>query len=360
MAKIQTALLCTLMALGAESGLLVMPQVAVAQALKPALAQQLDDTQQEINDTEQEINFAKARRKASAQKLKAYEQDLEQKQNQLKIAQQHFEANHSAEEEQLLRNEEQRIALAELNIKSRMASVVRLESKEQELTEKLASLKVQLAALTGDAQLAKKAEPSAPAPKMDKVPQAQLLQQRLTTMQRENERLRQMFVAENTKREQAEERANGAEERMRAAELALLQYQKSTLSQTAANNDAPADDESLTARERAHAEMARVQKLVQANNADALNNVNLFLKGDDGTDYGMFQYLGAKQYRADAVIHSPISRFKVAGRTYQVKISEAGVGKEFIFLYDLSQSDAPRFVTFKKSLLEGQGTVAAE
>jgi hypothetical protein len=101
-------------------------------------------------------------------------------------------------------------------------------------------------------------------------------------------------------------------------------------------------------------------KIANGNSISAESGTNLTLKGDDGTDYGIFQYLGAQQYRVDAVISEPISRFRVAGRIYQVKISESALGEEFIFLYDLSDRDNPRFVTFKKTLLDDTGAVAAE
>jgi hypothetical protein len=101
-------------------------------------------------------------------------------------------------------------------------------------------------------------------------------------------------------------------------------------------------------------------KIANGNSISAESGTNLTLKGDDGTDYGLFQYLGAQQYRVDAVIREPISRFRVAGRIYQVKVSDSAIGEEFIFLYDLSDVDKPRFVTFKKSLLENKESVAAE
>ena len=167
---------------------------------------------------------------------------------------------------------------------------------------------------------------------------------------------RQVVQLETEKREQAEERATLAEERARSAELALTQYHQANSLDT---EDVVAEEGSQGARERAQAEMDRVREKLAAGEAGGAS-VNLHLKGDDGTEYGMFQYLGAQQYRADAVIHDSISRFRVAGRTYQVKVSDEGLGEEFVFLYDMTDSDKPRFVTFKKSLLDAGGVVAKE
>lgn len=322
------------------------------------LADQLESKQQETHDLQQEIEFASKRRKSTEEKLKTYQQDIEEKQHELKMAQLRYSGDPSVENEQFLRNAEQRLELAQLSVKSRVASVARLEAKEDELSLKLEALQKELDELQDQLhkeQLAQKVEQKTQTLKSKMQTQTSLLQQRLEALQRENERLRQVALVEAEKREAAEEQARMSRERAHAAELALQQYQQGGASEEAVD----ADDSSLGARERALAEMSRVQQKLKAGDT-AGPAANLFLKGDDGTDYGMFQYLGAQQYRADAVIHDASARFRVAGRTYQVTISEAGVGKEFVFLYDLSNPDKPRFVTFKKALLEADGGVVAK
>lgn len=354
MNKITKALICTMAIWGGAAIELHAQEGVVVE-----LGQQLEDKQQEVKYLEQEIGFAQLRRKASQEKLKAYEKDLEDKQDELKKAQLRYSGDPSSENEQFLRNIEQRIELAELSIKSRVASVVRLETKERELTEKLADYREELKSLSGELhkqQLAQKVAQKTRSLKTELESQTTLLQKRLTTLQRENERLRQVVQLETEKREQAEERATLAEERARSAELALTQYHQANSLDT---EDVVAEEGSQGARERAQAEMDRVREKLAAGEAGGAS-VNLHLKGDDGTEYGMFQYLGAQQYRADAVIHDSISRFRVAGRTYQVKVSDEGLGEEFVFLYDMTDSDKPRFVTFKKSLLDAGGVVAKE
>ncbi|HEY7772040.1 MAG TPA: hypothetical protein VIC26_02575 [Marinagarivorans sp.] len=323
------------------------------------LRQQLEDRQQEVQYLEQEIGFAKQRRKASQNKLERYESDLDEKQSELKKAQLRYSGDPSSENEQFLRNAEQRVKLAELSIKSRVASVVRLETKERELTEKLEQYRTEIATLSEELhkkQLAQKVAQKTQSLRSELDNQTSLLEKRLATLQRENERLRQVAIAETEKREIAEERANVAEERARSAELALTQYHQST---SDGEQDVVADEGTLGARERARAEMARVREKL-AKDTNTGTSVNLYLEGFDGTDYGMFKYLGAQQYRADAIIHDAKSRFKVAGRTYQVTVSEAGIGEEFVFLYDMTDPDKPRFVTFKKSLIDSDGVVAKE
>lgn len=323
------------------------------------LSQQLEDRRQEVKYLEQEIAFAKQRRAASQNKLSSYENDIDEKQSELKKAQLRYSGNPSSENEQFLRNAEQRIELAELSIKSRVASVVRLEAKERELNEKLEQYRQEVASLSEELdkkQLAQEVAQKTQSLRHELDNQTSILEQRIATLQRENERLRQVALAESEKREIAEERASSAEERARSAELALSQYHQSSGSN---EEDVVADEETLDARERARAEMARVREKL-ANDSSAGTSVNLYLEGYDGSDYGMFKYLGAQQYRADAIIHDTKSRFKVAGRTYQVTVSEAGVGEEFIFLYDLTDPDKPRFVTFRKSLIDNDEVVAKE
>lgn len=338
-------------------GLFNLP--AYAQTSIAELSQTLSDKQQEIKYLQQEIGFAKSRHKASQAKLKTYEDDLAEKQNELKNAQARYATEPSPENEQFLRNAEQRIELADLSIKSRISSVVRLEAKEAELETKLASLKAEVAQLDSQVnqkQLAQKVEQKTESIKSQMAEQASLLQKRLEALQRENDRLRQIAFSETQKRELAEDQATSALERAQAAELALAQA-NGTKSESA--EDILAEDDNLSARARARAEMDRVSAKLAADGSNS-SGVNLFLRGTSGVDYGMFQYLGAQQYRAEAVIDKPTSRFRVAGRTYQVKVSEAGLGKEFVFLYDMSDPEKPRFVTFKKELLKDPGQVAAE
>ncbi len=347
MNKLKKALLCVAIAFG------LVNVTAHAQITATELGQQLEDKKQEAEYLEKEIGFAKLRRQASQDKLKAYENDLAQKQKELKQAQERYTSAPTPENEQFLRNAEQRIELADLSIKSRISSVVRLEAKEEELVSKLGALKSELAKLNSSVNKTRQAqntEQNTQNLKSEVLAREELLQRRLETLQRENDRLRQVALNETEKREQAEERATSAIERAQTAELALAQA-KGTSTKVAAE-DVMAEDDTQSARARAKAEMQRMQAKLASGGAGGSSGVNLFLRGADGTDYGMFKYLGAQQYRADAVIHQASSRFRVAGRTYQVKVSKAGLGQEFVFLYDMSNPESPRFVTFKKSLLD--------
>lgn len=353
MEKILKALFSAVLVLG----MINLP--AYAQTSIAELTQTLSDKQQEIKYLQQEIGFAKSRHKASQTKLKAYEDDLAEKQNELKNAQARYATDPSPENEQFLRNAEQRIELADLSIKSRISSVVRLETKEAELTTKLATLKAEVAKLDSQVnqkQLAQKVEQKTESIKSQMAEQASLLQKRLEALQRENERLRQIAFSETQKRELAQEQATSALERAEAAELALAQA-NGTNSESA--EDVLAEDDNLSARDRAKAEMDRVRAKLAAG-ANGSRGVNLSLRGTSGTDYSPFEHLGAQQYRAEAVIERATSRFRVAGRTYLVRVSEEGLGKKFVFLYDMSDPEKPRFVTFKKDLLAEPGQVAAE
>lgn len=329
------------------------------------LEDQADEKAQRLELLEDEIAFTGKRLKASQLKLKGYEDDLEEKQKGLTSAQARYKADPTPEKEQLLKNAEKRVELAELSIKSRVASVARLESKEKDLSAKLASLKGDVNALSkklNSERLAAKVEQKTSTMKGEMEQATIRLQRRLETLQRENERLRQVSLLEAEKRENAELRATEAEERARLAEQSLAQYQSPGAAKTETVLAGGTAGGNLDARERALAEMERVTYILAAADSsdEAVGSKNLRLRGDDGTNYGFFQYLGAQQYRADAVIHKPVARFRVAGRTYRVKVSETGVGEEFVFLYDMRDPDAPRFVTFKKSLLDNEGSLAAE
>ena len=347
------------------AGCLIVPcSVAVsAQQELPNLQKTVDDKAQELKYLESEIAFTTKRKLASQKKLKGYEADLDKKQSELSAAQQRYAANSTVENEQFLRNAEKRVELAELSIKSRVASVVRLETKESELAAKLESLRGEVAELSDSLRqerLAAKVEQKTQSIKSEMELTTSRLQSRMETLQRENERLRRVALSETEKREAAELRAKAAEERAELAEQTLARFQASGAAAPAelAENLGNADS-ALSARANALAEMERVRNIL-ATDTTGGSGVNLTLQGDDGTQYGLFQYLGAQQYRTDAVIHSNIARFRVGGRTYQVKIADNNVGQEFVFLYDMRNAEQPRFVTFKKSLLAEDGAIARE
>lgn len=330
---------------------------ALAQATTIDASQTLKDTQKEVKYLEQEISFAVARLKASEKKLQSSESDLEQKQADVRNAQARYAAEPTPENEQFLRNAEQRIELADLSIKSRIASVVRLETKHNDLQAKLSKLQGKVGVLSQKAskqRLAQKVKQETQSLKSQMAEQANLLQQRLDTLQVENDRLREAALIANEKRELAEERTIAALERAQAAELALAQAQGISDIQ---DEDILADDDNLSARQRVKKELARVSaKIAEGGNSG--NGVNLYLRGERGADFGKFEYLGAQQYRAEAVIADIKSRFRVAGRVYQIKISQDSVGKDFVFYYDMSDPDEPRFITFKKELLTDSGQLA--
>lgn len=243
-------------------------------------------------------------------------------------------------------------------MKSRVASVARLESKELELKQQLAARKSEIVQLQEDAvqaKLAHKVEQKTQVIKNELEEQKDTLARRLLTLQRENERLRQVALDEVQKRELAEARAVLAEQRFNVAQQLLAAVQHNT------GDLAVEESAGVNAKDVAIGEMERIRKLLLDDSVSSIQDgLSLYLKGEDGANIGMFRYLGAQQYRKDVVLDSAESSYRVGGRIYKIRIGEADVGQEFVFLYDLSDSDKPRFVTFQKSLIDSSGEIAAQ
>ncbi len=193
---------------------------------KPTASEEIAAKSQEVKDLQGEISFTQQRRKRSQKKLQDYEQDIVQKNNQLKMLQKKFADSPSLENEQLMRNEQQRIALAELSMKSRVAEVVRLEGKEMDLTARLEALVADIERKSPSVHSATAANSQLPLVKPDvningdavvmhnMTAQVETLTRRLQVLQRENERLRQVTLVETQKREEAEMRVILLEKRL--------------------------------------------------------------------------------------------------------------------------------------------------
>ncbi len=317
-----------------------------------------------------ELDQLAHKRVAEQKKLADYERAVNDKQQELREAKARYQQDPTTKNEQLYQIAEQRLALAELATQSRISALVRLEKKETELRNQLAASEARQAQALSQQQLAQLAAKKAEQVRVELGSNVQALQRQVAQLQNENTRLRQELVVQTAERERLQARydafaaqsllpkgqdgvvsspvGEGAGHSVQGATI-----QGATAQESRVQESIVATDEALGAREKAKAEMARAYGNAQQT-ASRRKPVALFLRGTQGDEYGEFEYLGGYQYRIDAPITEQTKRFRVGGRLYEVSISPASLNKEFIFLYDFSDAESPRFVTFRKDLLNVQ------
>src|SRR5687768_12227234 len=103
----------------------------------PELQKQLQDHTSQLQKLQQEYEFIQLKRQSAQEKLAQSQRELAEKTQQLANLQADAGAAPSAERKAFLDNEAQRLALAELTLKSSTAAVVRLERNEERLRESI-------------------------------------------------------------------------------------------------------------------------------------------------------------------------------------------------------------------------------
>lgn len=182
------------------------------------LEARIQDHTSELQKLQQEVEFTQYKRQSTEEKLEQLRAELKDREVQLVRLRADMGSDPSAAQQEALDNEAQRIALAELSIKSRAAAVDRLERKEQELREAMAKIRDGIAKTERDIAAVKA--------RQDAETQARnrAMQQQLEALQQENEQLRIAM----------EEEARRAEEAARQAELAQQEAVRRAEEQAAA------------------------------------------------------------------------------------------------------------------------------
>lgn len=355
------------------------------------LDQQINEALIEIEDLKGEIGYTESRLQQTRKKFNSYQQDLHLKNVQLINLQEKYKADPSPENEQFIRNEEQRIQLVELSMNSRINSIERLESKQSELRDTLASKESNLVELKASLL---EAEQLAIEKQKNTEKQIALDQKNeaLKALQRENERLRQLALVKAEQLKAQETKKANAKELVEADEVALKKSTSPVVSGSVASknnsenllpagaknkalaggNEANIDATNIdiadakdantasAAEAVAMAEIQRLNEVLLSERVGSSSGDDIYLKSNNGEDSIEFEYLGADQYRVDVVVDAPVTLFRIDGKTYRVSVTEADVGKEFVFIYDLSKRSFPRFAAFQKEFLEDSAAVAAD
>lgn len=269
-----------------------------------------------------ELEFARSKRQTTEHKLQGTERELKNKEADMQRLRISLGANPSAAESELLANEQRRIALAELEIKSLMATSVRLERKETELKSALAELEEQ-ARITqqGIADAKERARQQSKA-------KQEVVKAELAALKRENERLR-LAMEEEARRAQ-----EAAAEAQRLAELAEKQEQE------------------RLAQEALAAERAAAREAEADPSQTALDDEPPVHLGDDGAKVVIrsrsiaapvtMEPVSPGMFQAEVVVEPGKAYFDVRNRRFRGYFPDADKPSTFVFIYDMS-GEKPTF-----------------
>jgi hypothetical protein len=302
----------------------------------------------ELQKLQQEVEFTQYKRQSTEDKLKQLQAELKDREVQLVRLRAEMGSEPSAAQQEALDNEAQRIALAELSIKSRAAAIERLERKEQELRDAMAGIRDGIAK-TEKEIAAIKTRQSAEIQARDRA-----MQQQLEALKQENEQLRIAM----------EEEARRAEEAARQAELAQQEAVRRAEEQAAALAAQIAAEQAAPASAATAPPAQTTQAGPQVDDAPDLSQVVLegeepIYQDDDtikvtirsrsiDTPVTMVP-VSPNIYRAEVDVEPGRAYFDVRKRRYRGHFPEKADTDPYVFYYDLTGEKPKMYVRTKSN-----------
>ena len=291
---------------------------------------------------QQEYEFTQIKLRSTAEKLGQIQQELADKQAQLANLRVALGNTPTPEQQAAVENEAQRVALAELTLKSREAALTRLERKQEELRTAIEASEQAIAASRAREEAETKARNLA-------------MQKQLQALQQENEKLR-LAMEEEARRAQlaAEEAARLAEE-ARVAEEVRQQAIKEEEARLA--EEARAAKEAATGAKAAVAlreggqttDMSQVVLAGEPPIYQDTDTVTFTLRSRSIEAPVVMRPIGPKRYRAEVDVEPGRAFFDLRNRRYRGYFTEETDTTTYVFYYDLN-AEKPVLSVVKKSV----------
>ncbi len=362
--------------------------------LEAALANHRDD----VSAFQEEIENLKRNRQEAETKLLEYQENLSQKERKLAETKQLAIQNQTAEHEDAVQKELKQVELMQLMIKSRVATIVRLESKEQELTDQMAKTvrliaqkeqalkRARAATRQAKSPVKRSSKPAQSASAARERREREAMQSKLEALERENARLRRLAnqVSKDESASAAQPRNIPAASQLdpnRQPVAGKQQPRVATDALKTANlsleKAAPNAEQTPPAIVR-EANPEQIKKLNRQQAyaydvmRDAIRRANSYngvpiepraftISGNGVSLSSQFEHLGGHQYRAEAVVRGGEgSIFNVGKRRFRVTIPEEDLGEIYVFIYDRSKRNSPKLYLFKRALLEQAEALAGD
>jgi hypothetical protein len=290
------------------------------------LQKRLQDHTGQLQKLQLEYETAQIKRQSAEEKLQQAQRELADKTRQLTGMWAAAGPDPSAERKAFLDNETQRLALAELTIKSNSAALARLERKEEELRGSITATEKSITE-TERSLANTRARQEADAKERE-----QLVQQRMQQLQEENEKLR-MAMEEEARRAQL-----AAAEAARLTELAR-QQEEARLALEAAKTATAQDAQSVMSLAPAtgtgEVDMTRVVLEGEPPIYQDEDTINVTMRGRALNKPVAFLPVGPGRYRAEVQLEPGRSYFDLRSRRYRGTFP----GEEslpYVFYYDMT------------------------
>lgn len=345
------------------------PSAKEVAALKSKLAD-LDVQEQKLA---REIEFTRYKRESTASKLQQTLLDAQEKELALETLKASAGETPSEAQGEIIANEEQRIELAALNVKSLTASLERLERKEAELRESLAALESQKQNTNQNiARVQERARTQA-------VAHAKAIEAELAALKEENERLRlameaqaQQAAAARESIAQAELETASAPDNDQTTTQANAEQVPYTSDDSAMDNYAAAIGEAFSTRRYAIDTGNEPNPPEPPPAAEPIDNAQSIAQtiedeppvhvGDDGPQViirsrsidepVVMRAVGDNVFEAEVAVEPGRAYFDVRKRRFRGYFPDADQPQTFVFRYD-GRGEDPMFTVHAKDREDG-------
>lgn len=320
------------------SAAIALPTFAAANTTS-RLQARLQEHANELQKLQEEAEFTRYKRQSAEENLEQLQAELRAREVQLVRLRAEMGNEPTAAQREALDNEAQRIALAELGIKSRTAAIDRLERKEQELRGAMAKLQDGIA----------RAEREIAATKARQEAQIQArnraMQEQLEALKQENEQLRLAM----------EEEARRAEEAARQAELAQqealrqAEEQAAALAAQTAAPQTPAPTQAAAGSPQVEDDLSQVVLEGEPPIYQDEDTIKVTIRSRSIDMPVTMLPIGPNLYRAEVEVEPGRAFFDVRKRRYRGHFPEKSDSDPYVFYYDLNGERPKMYVRTKSN-----------
>jgi len=293
----------------------------------PELEKRLQGNAVQLQKLHQEHEFTQIKRKSAQEKLEQAQRELTDKALQLANMRAAAGTEPTAEQKAFIDNETQRLALAELTLKSSTAALSRLERSEERLRESIAATEKSIKDTERDIANSRARQTA------DAKEREQMVLGRLQQLQEENERLRLAMEEEARRAQQA------AEEAARLAELARQQEEArlalEAAQQAAAQTNTAAVMNLAPKGETEEQDLSRVVLEGEPPIYRDEDTINVIMRGRVLDKPVAFIPIGPNRYRAEVKLDPGRSFFDLRNRRYRGTFP-GEEAQSYVFYYDMS------------------------
>ncbi len=310
----------------------------------PALSQtnsKIEKYELKEKHAERELDFTKEKLSEARRKLKSAEKELTAQKKQVKAMQQQAQNNPSNTTLELLKNEQQRLAVAELSIKSQVSSYERLKRKQGELQKEI---KASRKAVVDLKAAHKKAQASA---KREAAQKAKKSADTIRYFAKENRELKSALASEQRRLANAELRI---EELVKSIDGYQAQIEILKAEIAALSTPPPVPAEALLEPQAQTQVESETENPTMDLSTVVLDGETPIYQGEDGERIIVRSHsidkkvvmtqIGEHLYQADIKVDGGRAYFDLRRKRYRGTFPK-GFNGEYRFIYDLSNQDKP-------------------